>query len=203
MSNEIVTKKCTKCNTAKPLSEFNKKADGKNGVSHQCRCCSKKSNIEYYRSKNGIISKLYMHQKENSKRRKMRLPTYSKQELKEWLFSQELFHTLYDNWKRLDYQWIYVPSVDRKNDYLGYTLDNIQLMTWGENKAKSCSDIRNGINNKQSKAVLQFSKIGEFIAEYHSIRHAERMTGVANTNIGRVCKNKARSASGFRWKYKV
>ena len=39
--------------------------------------------------------------------------------------------------------------VDRLNDYKGYSFDNIQLMTWQENKDKGHRDCLNGINNKE------------------------------------------------------
>ena len=62
-------------------------------------------------------------------------------------------------------------------------------------------------NNKisQSKGVngiLQFSKDGEFIAEYPSIHEAERNTGCNNCNICNCCKGNRKSAGGFIWKYK-
>jgi hypothetical protein len=37
--------------------------------------------------------------------------------------------------------------------------------------------------------------------EYYSIREAERQTGILNTNISSCCKNKAKTAGGYHWKY--
>ena len=50
--------------------------------------------------------------------------------------------------------------------------------------------------------ILQFSKDGEFIAEYPSIKEAERQTGCYHGNICNCCKGKYKSAGGFIWKYK-
>ena len=50
--------------------------------------------------------------------------------------------------------------------------------------------------------VLQFSKGGEFIAEYLSAHEAERNTGCYNSNIIKCCKGKYKSCGGFIWKYK-
>lgn len=50
--------------------------------------------------------------------------------------------------------------------------------------------------------VLQFSKDGEFIAEYPSIREASRQTGCDNSSIIKCCKGKLKSSGGFIWKYK-
>ena len=50
--------------------------------------------------------------------------------------------------------------------------------------------------------ILQFSKDGELIAEYPSIREAERLTGCHHQSIGQCCKGKLKSCGGFIWKYK-
>ena len=56
--------------------------------------------------------------------------------------------------------------------------------------------------NRPSKSVLQFSKNGEFIAEYPSTQEAERQTGCDNSNIIKCCKGKHKSCGGFIWQYK-
>ena len=57
-------------------------------------------------------------------------------------------------------------------------------------------------NNPSKKPVLQFSKDGEFIAEYTSAHEAERQTGCNQGNICRCCRGKLKSTGGFIWKYK-
>ena len=56
--------------------------------------------------------------------------------------------------------------------------------------------------NRPSKPVLQFSKNGEFIAEYPSIMEAERQTGCKSESVCRCCNGKRKSCGGFIWKYK-
>lgn len=50
--------------------------------------------------------------------------------------------------------------------------------------------------------VLQFTKNGEFIAEYCSISEAQRCTGVASSSICKCCKGELKSSGKFIWKYK-
>ena len=50
--------------------------------------------------------------------------------------------------------------------------------------------------------ILQFSKTGEFIAEYPSTMEASRHTGCDNSSISKCCKGNRKSAGGFIWKYK-
>ena len=59
-------------------------------------------------------------------------------------------------------------------------------------------------NGPCSKAVLQFSKDGEFIKEYPSTMEAQRQTGISNGNIGKCCMHKPRynTAGGYKWEYK-
>ena len=56
--------------------------------------------------------------------------------------------------------------------------------------------------NNPSKAVIQLSKDGKFIAEYPSIREASRQTGCNKSHICDCCKGNRKSASGFIWRYK-
>ena len=130
------TKVCSKCKIEKPLEKFGKNKTKKDGYQYYCKKCMRDADLEYSHTKKGVVARIYGSQVESSKRRDHQLPTYTKQELKEWLFSQPLFHKLFDNWKRLDFQSEYRPSVDRKNDEIGYTMANIQLMTWEENNQK-------------------------------------------------------------------
>ena len=45
--------------------------------------------------------------------------------------------------------------------------------------------------------VVQLSLDGEFIAEYPSVKEAERITGI--TNISNCCRGYYQSAGGFKW----
>ena len=56
--------------------------------------------------------------------------------------------------------------------------------------------------SKGGRGILQFSKDGEFIAEYPSTGEAERQTGCHHQNICNCCKGERKSAGGFIWKYK-
>ena len=156
---------------------------------------------ERRRTKKGVVETIYNSQKQTSKRKGYSLPTYNKKELEGWIFSQPLFHVLYDNWKRLDYQKNYKPSIDRKDDYVGYTMDNIQLMTWEENKVKGEKDRVSGINNKINKTVIQYSLDGEYIAEHHSISEAGRYTNSNFKHISSCCRKKRKTHNGFIWRY--
>ena len=195
------TKHCYKCKETLDISFFSKNKSNKDKLAAGCKKCAKICKIKYQRTKHGLSKRIYSNQVSRSIKRNYDYPTYSSIELKEWLYGQPLFHTLYDNWKRLDFQKSYIPSVDRKNDYIGYTMDNIQLMTWGENSSKYCSDKKCGRNIKTLKSVYQKYKNGDMVNKFYSIAEAERQTSISSSDISRCCKKKNKFAGGFVWEY--
>lgn len=54
----------------------------------------------------------------------------------------------------------------------------------------------------RSVSVVQLDKNNFFISEYDSIKEASETTGVQPASIGRCCRNKQKTACGFRWMYK-
>lgn len=166
-------------------------------------------NIKYERSKKGIIAVMYAGQVSNSKKRGHNLPSYTKEWFKTWLQSNPEFHRLYDLWVISNYDKDLKPSVDRKNEEISYTEYNIQLMTWKENFLLE----HKNLTKRKSKVVIQSDLNGKYIAEYKSVREAERQTGI--NNISSVCKprvkskskfnlypSKQKQAGGYRWEYK-
>lgn len=199
---EPIRKTCTKCGKKKSKKKFYNSKSNKDGLYYWCRKCVLEVRKEYYRTKSGLITHVYATQKRSSKIRGDSPPEYTKEEFLEWLISQKKFHKLYNNWVKSGYEKNLSPSVDRLNDYKGYSFDNIQVLTWQENMAKGHKDAKEGVNNKQNKIVLQFTKDGEFVSQYHSGMEAERQTGINNGYISNVCLGKLKCAGGFLWKHK-
>jgi hypothetical protein len=118
-----------------------------------------------------------------------------------WVVSQPNFELLYTQLLTSNYIKKLKPSIDRIDDYKPYTFDNIQIMMWGDNKAKGSRDRRNGINNKDSKAVVKYDIDGSFICEIYSIMEAGRRTGIGRTSISKACRGIQKTAGGYKWKY--
>jgi hypothetical protein len=98
-----------------------------------------------------------------------------------------------------------VPSIDRKDDYKSYTFDNIQIMTWIENRIKGYSSEKSIIARElfsiNPKKTYQFSLNGNLINVFDSTFIAGKQTGISNRNIGACCRNELLSAGGFLWSY--
>lgn len=163
----------------------------------------KETDFKYRTNFIGFSTLIYHRQKNTSKRRGHNPPLYTKEELMVWLKKQDNFNLLWSNWVYSGYKTELVPSVDRLDDYKGYSLDNIQLITWEENNKKANDDEKNGINNKRAKPVLMFSIDNIFIKKYHSISQASRIEGINKWSIIRCCKGSKQytHAGGYKWKY--
>ena len=80
-----------------------------------------------------------------------------------------------------------------------------------EETKKAISDAKKGVPLSEahkkaiieanSKKILQFTKSGEFIKEWQSMREAERELGIARSSICSCCSENRKSAGGFIWKY--
>ena len=199
------TKVCFTCQQSKNVSEFGKQKASKDGFYPNCKICTRQLDINAGRTKSGFISRLYKNQKKNATSRGHDVQTYTKIELTEWLNSNALWNPLFKQWEDSDYDTELKPSADRIDDTLSYTLDNIQLMTWNENRSKAHRDMKSGkLHRDVNKAIVQLTKDGLYIAEYHSIMEASRKTGVSDSSICACAKGKQRysHAGGFTWKYK-
>ena len=91
----------------------------------------------------GLTGKMLRGMKVRSEKRGHEPPTFTLEELREWIFSQPNFDTLYDNWVASEYDRTLIPSCDRLDDDLGYSFSNIRLVTWKENYDKQHDKTRN------------------------------------------------------------
>lgn len=57
-------------------------------------------------------------------------------------------------------------------------------------------------NEARIKSILQFTKDGEFVAEYPSLSEASRQTGFNKGNILNCCKGRYSHSAGYVWRYK-
>ncbi len=205
-------KKCFKCGIVKSINEFYRHKEMKDGYLNKCKECTKKdskSNLKtsskhpesYDKTEKGVIRVMYKTQKRNSKLRGHACPEYTKQEFAQWLYKNG-FKKLYDNWEKSGYKKSLKPSVDRIDDFKGYSFQNIRLVTDKENREHQYIDIMNGTgtSGKRCKPVLCFDSNFKLVAEYVSLSSASRAAGYSvesRIRTGRKCKR------GFYWRYKI
>lgn len=71
-----------------------------------------------------------------------------------------------------------------------------------EETRRKISEARTGVyNTKKSKKVRQYTKDGDFVAEYPSVNEVERKLGLSASNISACCRGKHKHIGGFIWRY--
>ena len=197
-------KQCNHCSITKSLNNFGNlktQLDGKHTTCKSCRTVLQKA---YRRTKSGLIRKIYNDQKRSSKKRNYPAPTYTIKELLNFLNNSSKFNDLYDRWVKNNYNHWTTPSVDRLDDYVSYTLLNIQVTTWKNNSDRGHKDVLNGLNTKTGKAVIHYDSMGLPDALYPSIASASRETGINYSTIANQCKKEelvVHKKTEYRWIY--
>lgn len=189
-------KTCSVCKKNLPLNVFNKQSTGKQSVRADCKDCLKR----FIRSKHGVINQMYSSSISRTKKKGFTPVSFTKEELEKWVYSIKEFHTLYDKWVLEDYPTALKPSLDRLDDYKGYSLDNIRIVTANTNVKRYYSDAINGINTKSAKPVEQYSLDGEYIKTFHSLSAAARSVNGIPSNINQVINGTYAQAYGYKWK---
>ena len=57
------------------------------------------------------------------------------------------------------------------------------------------------IGKAKEKPVIQYSRCGQFLAQYESGKVAGEMTGVDARHISKVCNHLRLTAVGYRWEF--
>lgn len=198
MSQNSNLKTCTRCKIAKEYIEFGRSKSGRDGYTPHCKKCDNLRNQKFKRSQKGLINGIYQKQKKEK-------PNYSEKEFLNWSLSQDIFIELYKIWQDSDYSKDITPSCYKIDSDTPYTLNNIGFATYKEVLKKINDDIKSGVNynanKKLSKPVIQYTKDGKFLKEFHSMQEAERQTGIPNGAICNVCQGKRKTAHGYKWAY--
>ena len=142
-------RKCTTCKILKDESNFGKNRTRKDGVRYECKECSNRYSRNVKKTIIGKIKNIYGGQVCHSKSRGHDKPSYTKNELVEYLVSNEEFIKLYQEWVESDYSRGLAPSIDRLDNNCGYSFDNIRITTWHENNYKEL--LKKGAYNQNSK----------------------------------------------------
>ena len=89
-----------------------------------------------------------------------------------------------------------LETINHKDeDKTNNTVSNLEWMSREDNVAYSQPQWA-------KRSVQMFDKsTGELLATFYSTREAERVTGIAQSNIRSCCNGKRKSAGGYIWRY--
>lgn len=103
-----------------------------------------------------------------------------------------------------------LPQVDHIDDNKeNNCVSNLQWITNEDNMAKAWKtgartlkkSYKRGKDNVNSRSVMQYDLQGNFIKLWYCIKDIERKLGFDNRNISACCRNKKKTAYGYKWKY--
>ena len=162
----------------------------------------KQQELDYRRSRKGLVSTIYQAQRLSSKRRDHNPPEYTRQELESWMFSQNMFNELYSAWVLSGYDTDLKPSIDRVKNSVHYKFENIKITTWKENNNNGYIKRKPWTGSRRSKIIIQLTIDNVIIRLYLSAWYAYKSTLIDQSAIARCCKGKNKSAGGYTWRYK-
>lgn len=161
------------------------------------------NNQRYRQSQRGVITRIYNEQIRTSKERKHISPDYSRDQLSDWMYANG-FIWLYINWKQTEYDKQSAPSCDRVNSNKPYTLNNLTLITWEENRLNYHEEIRQKTHkhvvNGNKVKVNQYSKSGILIKTHLTKRAAAIAVNRCESSIHRACYNQGTTCAGYIWR---
>ena len=157
-------KRCTRCDTVKPVSEFHANSAAADGYQHYCRPCHKASSLQ------SAKSHPFRHRLAAAKTRakKKGLPfNLTEEYLKQiWTGTCPVFHTKLSLPVHGDpSQPKHICSLDRIRPELGYVIGNVEWISFEANRLKLDTD-----NSADLFAVAQHLQL----REREIARHAEQ-----------------------------
>lgn len=82
------------------------------------------------------------------------------------------------------------------------TRRKLSLIRRGEGNSMYGKNHTEETKMKMSVPIVQYTKDGEFVAEYYGAKDASVKTGIHRQNIADALKGRRKCAGGFIWKYK-
>lgn len=148
----------------------------------------------------GYITQAFSSVRYKSKRRGEEYPNFTKDEFVLWMHENNV-HLKWIEYVDSDYNIDKKPSVDRIDDYNPYTFDNMQLITWKENRLKGVNGKKHHLacSNKQNmKRVKIVDIFGETLQEFDSIKDCAEYLGVHKVSVSRVLCGRRKTIKGFK-----
>ena len=125
----------------------------------------------------------------------MPYPSYTLKDLHNKYLTDRKFNRLFNEWVKHKYDKQFKPSIDRINSNKSYTMDNIHILTWAENRFKQTMERR---SRKGEVAQIMGDEI---IAVFKSQRDVIKKTGLSQGNLSMALNGIRQYCGGYKWKY--
>lgn len=150
---------------------------------------------KYRLTPKGVLTNLYSKMKERAKYKNIESPNFTLIEFHNLFLENKIFIRLYKEWVKNNYNKVYKPSVARINRKYGYILNNIHIISWGDNRFKQSMERR----SRKGK-VLQILN-GKIVKVWSSQRDAYKKLNLSQSMLSGALTGKYKQAYGYIWKY--
>jgi len=149
---------------------------------------------KYRKTKKGVLTNMYAHMNR-------RYIDFSLAEFHEMFLEDKKFCRIFNEWERKGYRKDLRPSLDRIDYRIDYHVNNINMMTWAENRYKQNRERK----LMRAKPIYQLLD-GKIIKKWFSQSVAGRALKVSSGDIWKALNLKTlnqerRKCLGFEWKY--
>ena len=146
---------------------------------------------KYRKTKKGVLTNMFDHMKRRHS------VEFSLFEFHNRYLNDKKFIRLYFEWVKSGFLKQFKPSIDRTDCKKHYTMGNITMMTWAENRFK-----QSAMDGKRGRKPAVYQMIGnKVIKRFQSQRHAVKELGISQGNLSLVLNGKRQTVNGYRFIY--
>jgi hypothetical protein len=170
------------------------------GLDYDSKDYYNKYSKRYRKTPEGYLKKLYHAMRDRNRKKGFGDLPFTLKDFVNKYSKHYDFIGLFENYKSNDFNKLYAPSIDRINPNLGYFYENMQFISWKDNKEKGRSEI------KLTKCVpidMYDFKTGEFLMSFGSVRDAAFYTKLQQGNITRNLKGQRNKVGSYNFKYAI
>lgn len=156
------------------------------------------STQKFRRTPKGVLTNLYSKMKDRNIEKGFGPLPFTLNDLHFRYLTDDTFLRLFDEWKESGYQKKLKPSFDRVNPTIGYSMKNIEIKSWGENRRKA--DWEKSFI--YTTPVVMYDRNGIKIREFGSTKEASIVTGIRQSGITACCQGKYKQTNGYAFRYR-
>ena len=146
---------------------------------------------KYRKTPKGVLTNMYNHMKNRNK------VDFSLLEFQNTFLTNEKYLRLFNNWSKSGYKKQLRPSLDRIDSKKHYSFDNVQMLTWAENRFK-----QSALDGKRGRKPAVLQMLGDkVIKRFSSQRMAIKQLGINQGDLSMVLNGRRKTVNGYNFLY--
>jgi len=146
---------------------------------------------KWRKTKKGVLTNIYSHMRERHQ------VSFSLKEFHTMFLNDKKFDRLYKDWLKSKCNKQLKPSIDRIDCKKAYTKNNIQMLTWAENRFKQSK-----LDGKRGRKPAVLQLLGnKVVKRFLSQRHTVKELDIHQGNLSSVLNGKRQTVNSYRFIY--